>query len=526
MFGLPRGFGTVLLAPCSRRVTAAAFVAAIAGACGGSGGGANPSSRSGADASGTGGGRGTGSPGVIVDAEAECTRSFDGSASIDAVQSAINGAAAGEVICLERGASWDGRLQINNTAPEPDDRVVLCASSGGENCSSGGESNPRVTGPGGGAIFNEDSDGFIIRNIDFVCESNCGDSGIVGVDFAGASHIRIEGGVISGWEQGLVCNSWTTSAPCDDIEIGVPDNVTELANNANGFYGWLSNSSVRINAHDNGVSALEHHFYLSSGNHETPSTNVVFEHGTYTRSAVSADGVSLGTFLNISGQNKNLVVRNNVFREPSCLTYLVDIATAGEDPEEYCDGIEIYGNVFESNCPLNLSLLATQHARVYNNVFIASGQIMVARDEERPAADNWFYNNTVYWPGAVETGFAFDGDDNRFFNNVIHYASAQASLFAGGGGDCSRFGGASAPYYHNNFLYSSNSNPGFPSCGAKNSTKYDVLPGFADAEGGDFHISGASPIAGFGDGADAPSVDFDGNSRPSPPSAGAFDVDS
>ncbi len=493
----------------------------VGGSLGGTGG---TSDGSGGSLGGTGGGTSDGSGGT-PNVGAECTRFYDDSTALEDIQDAINSAAGGDVICLARGASWGGRLQLTNTAPTGESRVVLCASAGGENCTSGGAANPRISGPSGGVAFSEDADGFIIRNIDFACESGCRATGAVGVDFGGTSHVRIEGGLISGWEQGLICNSWTTSAPCDDIEIGVPDNITELANNDNGFYGWLSNSYVRIDAHDNGATALEHHFYLSSGSHEIPSTNVVFEYGTYTRASVNSEGLSLGTFLNISGQNRNLVIRNNVFREPACLTFLIDIATAGEDPEEFCDGIEIYGNYFESNCPRNLSLLATQHARVYNNVFVVGGTIMTAEDEEWPAGDNWFFNNTVYWPGSTETGFSFHGDDNRFFNNVIHYAQAQASLFAGGSAACDRFGGASAPGYHNNFFYTTNSNPGFPSCGVDNSTDYDTLPGFVDAEGRDFHISASSAVAGFGDSADAPAVDFDGNPRANPPSAGAYDVE-
>ena len=317
-----------------------------------------------------------------------------------------------------------------------------------------------------------------------------------------------------------MCNSFVYDTPCSGIEIGVRGNPTRITENYNGFFGWLQDSFVRIDARDNGDgSVYTHHFYLSSGPQNAPSRNVVFEYGYYTRSSV-ADGTSFGTFLNLSGQNQDLVIRNNVFDDDSCGTYIVDCSSGGEDPEEFCDGMEIYSNVFQSNCPLALNLVSTQRARIFNNVFIGGSQILYLEDGERAAEDAWFYNNTVYCTGGCDTFASFTGSDNRFFNNLI-YAEGGGNVVAGG---CSAFGGGDGPNFVNNFLYAPGNSPRLPDCGSGNSTEFSSDPGFADAEGGDFHITADSPAAGFGTAENAPVDDFDGVVRPDPPSAGAFDA--
>jgi hypothetical protein len=63
-----------------------------------------------------------------------------------------------------------------------------------------------------------------------------------------------------------------------------------------------------------------------------------------------------------------------------------------------------------------------------------------------------------------------------------------------------------------------------PSCGDGNSTGFDAEPGFVDEAAEDFHITSSSAVVGFGTAEDAPATDFDGATRPSPPSAGAFDL--
>ncbi len=491
------------------------------GATGGTGGGAA------AGSGGTGGGSGGDGP--------DCTQFFEASSSLDAIENAINSAAAGEVICLARGASWSGGIMISNTGASVDNRITVCAGSADTStCTDSGGANPRITGPGSAFTLSERAGGFVFKNIDAPCTSGCDDAS--GFDLQGTSHVRIEGGVVSGWSAAAMCNSWTTSAPCDDIEFGVPDNLMEIHSCGMGFYGWLSNSFVRINAHDNGAgSVLDHHWYLSSGPQEAPSSNVVFEYGRYTRSSVGDGGLSMGTFINISGQNEDLVIRNNVFEDTDCGTYVVDVGSGDEDPVEYCDGLEISGNLFRTDCALVFNLAMTQHARVFNNLIVADGdgrsddlRILSVNNEsgEAQSSDVWFFNNTVYCAEncGSSSQFYFEGSDHRFFNNLIAFLPSGPPLVSDS--NCSHFGGANGPDFHHNFLYAPDSSPRLPDCsaGTDNSTTFNLDPGFAAPENDDFHISASSPAAGFGASTDAPATDYDGTARPSPPSAGAHDV--
>jgi hypothetical protein len=212
---------------------------------------------------------------------------------------------------------------------------------------------------------------------------------------------------------------------------------------------------------------------------------------------------------------------------------MIDIGSGGEDPVEYCDGLEISGNTFKSDCPSDISLEMTQHARIFNNLFVISSNgrsdnigIIGTNNHsnEAPMSDVWFFNNTVYCGANCGDNylFSFVGNDSRFFNNLIYYAPSASGLLEG----CTSFGGANGPNFDNNFLYAPQSGPRFPNCsaGSGNATVFNRDPGFVAAPSGDFHITASSPAAKFGTAADAPAIDYDGVTRPSTPSAGAFDV--
>jgi hypothetical protein len=140
-------------------------------------------------------------------------------------------------------------------------------------------------------------------------------------------------------------------------------------------------------------------------------------------------------------------------------------------------------------------------------------------DQERAASDGWFYNNTVVCSGNCESALVFDGDDHRAFNNLFHYASGGGAIVEGG---CGALGGDNL---QNNFLYAPGGSPRFPNCGTGNSTSFGQEPGFVAAADDNYHITAASSAAGFGTSENAPATDFDGNPRPDPPSAGAYDVE-
>jgi hypothetical protein len=240
----------------------------------------------------------------------------------------------------------------------------------------------------------------------------------------------------------------------------------------------------------------------------------------------------------LAGQNRNIVFRDNTFSD-NCRRAAVDCRSDGSAPDEGCEGVDFYDNRIdnynEGACSVVLNLESTQRARIYNKVFISEPSssssvppttgALVMVDGEMPAADGWFFNNTVVCTGDCVTPLTFDGTGHRVFNNVFYYPAGAggASLFSGGDAACDQLG-TSGEHFEHNFLYSPDASPTLPACGSGNSMTFDVLPGFNSLQSSDFSIRTASAVAGFGTDDGAPELDIAGRVRPSPPSAGAYDV--
>jgi hypothetical protein len=234
----------------------------------------------------------------------------------------------------------------------------------------------------------------------------------------------------------------------------------------------------------------------------------------------------VGTFLNITRQNDGLIIRNNEFIEPDCSTWVVDCSSGGEDPDEYCRNVEIYGNTFRTNCPEALHLEATQNARIYNNVFEglsgARHGIEVIHGEQE-SSGVWVYNNTIIAGASGDTFANFaDGTDHALYNNLFVIENSSMQIAAG---SCEQFGDDGSTVRNNYVYFTGGGDLSGPlDCGNAAGNASGEEPGFADPESSDFHITSESPAYGFGDPNDAPPSDFDGEARPNPPSAGAFDV--
>jgi len=483
---------------------------------GGQGGTAGTNTSGGEGGAGEDGSAGTGGNGGDVNG-LPCDLYFDQLHLLGEIESAINAAAAGDVICLN--GRWDGSLAIDNAAATATDRIVLCSSDDGESCTTDAVLWG-LHGIGGGISFSPESDGFVVADGNLNCSVDCEDA--VGIDLGGAGHIRVLRGYSTSFKHGVQCDTLLSqTAPCDDIELLGLD----VSNNDNGIYGSLKNSTLRL------VTDLadSHVVYLTSSAPNAPNENIVIEDSEIYMSGSGQPGTSA---IKLSGQNRNVVIRGNSFAGE---TDVVECISDGSNVEEYCDGIEVQGNwihLFCSDppggkvCPIGLTLESTQHARVYNNQFYRTGtQYLVTRDGETPTSDAWFFNNTLICISDCSTAFTLEGSGHRVFNNLFYYepGAGGADLITGGSTACNTLGTNGENFEHN-FVYSTDASPVLPTCGANNSMTLDVQPGFVSYLGANFHIVGASAAAGFGTADGAPAVDYDGFARPNPPSAGAYDV--
>jgi len=464
---------------------------------------------------GTSGSAGMGGNGGEV-AGTPCDVYFDQLHLLPEIESAINTAAAGDVICLE--GFWDGSLAIDNAAATATDRIIVCGSDDGESCT-GLDWAWGLNAIGGGISFSPESDGFVLSEFILHCQQDCDDA--IGLDLGGAGHIRVVHGDVSSFKHGIQCDTLVSqTAPCDDIELlrtGVEDNTI-------GVYGSLRNSTLQVQTGRIG----SHVVYLTSSAPNAPNENIVIESSNLSMSAgIGQPGDKSG--IRLSGQNRNIVIRDSVFH--SGVT-LIECISDGSSLEEYCDGIEVHDNWFEPGCdsggacPVALNLDSTQHARVYNNLFYRAGtQYLMMTDGDTAASDAWFFNNTLICIDHCATAFTLEGSGHRMFNNLFYYepGAGGADLITGGSTACNSLGTNGEDFEHN-FVYSTDGSPVLPACGANNSMTFDVQPGFVSYLSTNYHIVAASAAAGFGTPDGAPAVDYDGFTRPNPPSAGAYDV--
>jgi hypothetical protein len=450
-----------------------------------------------------------------------CDQFFDQYHFLSEIEAAINAASAGTVICL--AGFWDGSLAIHNPAATALDPIVVCGSYGGGNCEDSSEAT--IDAAGGGISLDAESDGFVI-SVDLHCTSDC--ESAIGLDLGGASHIRFSGQV-DRFMRGIQCDPLLTEAPCDDIEI-----QGRLQQNGVGVYGSFSNAALLAHISDSGYGVpAGHHIHLTSGPSSVPNENILIE-GNFGQigSGIPPDSDPLGrSGITLAGQNRNVVIRNSHFTVQGNKA-VIDCTSDDSVVDEWCDGVEVYNNYFDvtcgADCPVAVNLESTERARIYNNVFFRNGgPQFVMKNGDIGAADGWFFNNTVFCLGACSTAVTLEGTGHRVFNNLFFYdnqigvGGAGLNLIADGDAACDRLG-SSGEHFSNNFVYSVDGDPILPACGTGNSMTFNVLPGFVSSS--NYHIIGGSAVAGFGTDEGAPDVDYDGVVRPSPPSAGAYDV--
>ncbi len=437
--------------------------------------------------------------------------------SIGALNSAINSAQGGAVLCIPRGTTFSGGLVVTNTAPTANNRVIVCSSADGR-CSRTGGANVRInSGTSVGLDIRANVDGFTFRNLDFY---GSGDYGL-SMNKDNIQYITFDGGRFDGYVVNG-CNAWLTTTPCREIDLGVIGNPLNFSNTGtNGFYGWLEDSRVTITGLNNGSphNFFHHIFYLSSANKPHVMRNITFEGGEYVANGNTPS--SWGMFLNLAGKTENLIIRNNKFiaggpndGQASCEFQGIDIATGSDVPNEEYINTQIYGNYFRTNCLWDINIEFPGSYKIYNNVFDKRGifssntgsVLHVSMRGTNQTAQVEFNNNTVYACGLSNCPTnLFSNAGNlaavSFFNNLVYSLKSginAAALFMDSFNQT------------NNHIYIPNSGIG-------------ANPLLVDPANSNFRLQSNSPLKFAGRLAGAPEVDFLGTTRSIPPSVGAYE---
>lgn len=462
------------------------------------------------------------------------------------IEESVIAARPGDVICLMRDAVFEAvdGLAIDGVVGTEAQPITLC-SSDGVSCTATGGANARLQVSGNfGLHFGTGTEWIAVRDIDL-----WGDDTGNAVDFgygqaAAPHHVEILGGLCRDWELCWISDPWSnTSGPPAHISLGScahPWTIRHTVGYAGGGYGYFQDSILAMDVADTGNSGVfSHNIYFSTGPYEGEIGGLVVECSRFSDSGRSGE-TSLGIHLKISGHVSSAIVRNNLFEDDNCDTYTLGVTSSNDDVATEYASLEVYGNVFRTDCAMDIECGACNHSAIYNNVFERlpdrhnnTGYVVHFGDAAQNAArfgSNRVFNNTIVdvHNSGLEGGIvAFDNDqlaDNEVYNNLFYSTNAAVNVV---GAACERFGGAGGSGLKHNFIYTPNdATPAMPSCAASsgNSTTYDVAPGLAAAADGDYHITSDSRVAGAGSAAGAPANDFDGYPRPSSPSIGAFDV--
>jgi len=505
---------------------------------------------------------------------------FTSSTPLSSVISAINGAKAGAVVCLQRGQTWTGSTGLNLTASFPaTSRVTICSSDTSQ-CQDSGAANAKVSvtnGGGFGVRFRNGAGGYELRNIDFAGPADAGGSDTIGLQPDRGSHdVRFVGGKVSSWWHMMWSDSGSGS-PATNIEFGTcaaPLEMTTAASGGSepfqqGTYGSYKSTAWRLNLHDYSPHGLLSHFldiaYTGSINFNDDnnnSTDLVIECSKFGPNALEGGE----DFMKFSA-GKRLTVRNNNFT--GC-NRLLGFTGHGPDGNTYgWDQVDIYQNTFDGrSCSSQtpVVLLDASNVRIYNNVVsVAKGNSqgglvsMNCQEGSINAQDNdvahvSVYNNTVYRNGSASdptSGYGTFGSsdagcvnggtqpsDITVVNNLDMENDTQNPYpWQVGAAGCNAWG-TNGAQVHNNFVYSPNKAPRLPSCSASDmfaksgSTTtatgdgWNTPPGVTDLANFNFTITNASKVFGQGDPKYCPATDFAGNARPSTCSIGAYDVGS
>lgn len=501
---------------------------------------------------------------------------FTSSTSLSSLSSSINSAPNGAVVCLQRGQNWSAGSGLSIGTSHPDgSRVTICSSTSGQ-CSDSGAANARLSISGGSCVaFSSNSGGYYVKNLD--CYQTDGANAANAWGIGQRVHdITIEGGVVDGFFRAVFTTEGRASVLPYNIRFGLcggPGHWVEVRGGPttmpNGDrHSWYG--SV-INAH---ISTWVHNFVSAGGSHINTSHmhdigggdgawnegqhDITIECGLYQVDATAANNI--GAVLLKLNRGYNWVIRDNTFQVVNG-NYSVNSIGFSSHAAGGTEGIsgggvpgaggQVYRNVFDGMNGVWNEIAADLD--VFNNVFIYanpdSGGVFgviryayqAAASDDMPITNNRVFNNTVYFNSDANS-WGLLGSDNpgtptrplptnlQLYNNLVYHTghngvNSGAQVFES---NCARFG-TNGANIRNNFVYTPNdSTPslwsGCSGASGNSASPYNVNPGLANPANGSFSLTASSPLVGKGIGAGAPLDDFAKNTRPKPPSIGAYDL--
>jgi hypothetical protein len=509
---------------------------------------------------------------------------FTSSTPLATVNSQINGASNGAVVCLARGNTWSSTAGLSLTGSHPDSaRVTVCSSSSTQ-CTDSGGANAKlsITANSGGTSnstakclrFASGSGGYDMINIDCAGQASAASvgSGSYAVDIEkGTSNITVEGGKLDTFPQ-FAWFDLGSGSPANNVKLGTCSRVQEwtgsLNDNSNRIatYGSCHNCAFSLYIHDVplGPTTTAHLMDFSFGG-QRPGVLWTADSATKNLTLECSHIVPAGggsTILKFA-DGTGLTVRNNLFE--GCSAGMVNFGSHGPDSNSYgWDGADIYQNRFDApNCPnaAPITIQVGSNVHVYNNIARVTagdyqrGLVQMDCSGAQPADNDVahisVYNNTVFRTGSGNGGNTYGmvsangpscasgvpaPTDVTVVNNLFMEDSTVGTspLSFGQEQNCNNYG-TNGSQFHHNFEFSPNHTPSMPNCSSSDNLMrsgssptsndgFAVSPGVKDAANFDFTVTGSSKVSGLGDPSYCPPTDFSGNARPSPCAIGALDI--
>jgi len=497
---------------------------------------------------------------------------FTSSTSMSTITSQAGSAPNGAVVCLQRGNTWNTNTGFNFTTSHPDtSRVTICASSG-SSCSATGGTNPIIqltsgafstAGPDGSCVrFSGSSGGYNWRNID--CNSTVGSETAYNIN-PGASNLTIEGGKITSFRRAIFSQASGGGAFTNNLKFGTCTNRVEFTkntvptSNAGFVYGGFSNSTFSVWIHDvtgnaSGADAQSHmiDFDVNGGTPATGSQNFTIECSLIEANVAPSH---MGGLVKLA-RGQNATLQDNTFNVnvPIYGNVIAPETHNGAGTEGQI-GLVIRRNRFKlAATPWSpVGLMNAQDVQIYNNVASLPGddgaglyqsgfvQFTPNTSGNGIALKNIaVYNNTIYraaGPAGGANGIFREQNSLpantapvsgvSIYNNLVMDMDNVVTIFENQQAGCNGYG-TNGANIKNNFIYTPNdSTPQLWSCSGAtnaNSSPYNTSPGLVDPANGNFSLASGSVLAGKGISANAPPTDLLQNTRPSPPSIGAYDL--
>jgi len=440
--------------------------------------------------------------------------------TVSQIQTAISNAAAGSVVCLQRGQEWSSgsTLSLNTNFPG-NDRVTVCASTA-SSCSGSGAANPRITitSATGCVLFNNGSGGYTVHDLD--CYNTSSASSAAAFDIRkGANNVTLSGVLSDGFFQGINHGIIGGATLPDNIRVGECGGVGKWMEIRNGpatnpggdrqaQEGGCTNCAFALNVHDfrayAGPNFITSHLtdLLSA---ESPGQvwnqagvehDVVYECGRYEWTSGAFGSVAMKL-----DRGWGHIIRNNYIDGGTTSNPVIAIGGHANDGQEGISGsgvpgagMRIYDNVVVTGGGLIINEMG-QDVDVYRNLLFLhvgggqrgviqfgfnAGQDNGAEPDDLCAARTRLFHNTAYVTGPGGSSgfnhFAWDNPglragcsaglssgNNALGNNVIHLAKdgtdEGAKVLAAINQGCGGYGGNCANV-QGNFLYSADSTPG------------------------------------------------------------------